>query len=166
MKKRGQFYLMAAIVIIIIILGFFSVRSYIRIEDQKTIVYDLEKEFGFESAKVVDYSIYSDEDFKAVMENWTAVYGLEKAQNIDEMRVVYGDQSSVTMMNLTKVYSDISLIGGAGITVTAERIERSSGSGEEITVQLGGNDYKFDLKPGKNFIFLIKEKGYIAKHGG
>lgn len=165
MEKRGQFYLMAAIIIIIIILGFIAIKSYIKTEDTKTAVYDLEKEFGLESGKVVDYTIYSGADFDTIMYNWTQIYMKEKNQNVDEFVVVYGNSTSQSMMNLTKTNTGVVAIGGTSLAIGSATIGRTNIQGNNISVMLGGITYNFNLGSGKNFVFLIRERGYVARYG-
>ena len=66
-QKRGQFYLVAAIVIISLIVGFSVVSNY---ATNKEVVklYDLKEELGIESANVLKYGTYqSVTDLEALL---------------------------------------------------------------------------------------------------
>ncbi len=165
MQKRGQFFLMAAIIIIIIVFGFIAIRGYIKTEEKKTAVYDLEKEFGLESGKVVDYVIYSEEDFDTIMKNWTEIYIGGKKQNVDEFVVVYGDSSHQKMAELTLECPGEISISGWKKEVCEKKIKITNVElGQNFKVKVGGIDYEFNITEGKNFIFLIREAGYVAKY--
>ena len=58
MKTKGQFYLMAAIVIIVVIISFAAVSNYAK-KKAEIKIYDLGDELGIESEQVIDYGTYN-----------------------------------------------------------------------------------------------------------
>ena len=61
MNKRGQFYLVAAMVIIVLIVGFAAVQNYTK--KSRTIkLIDLKEELGIESGKVLDFGTFNLEN--------------------------------------------------------------------------------------------------------
>ena len=167
MKKRGQFYLVAAIIIIVIIFGFFTIRNYAKTEKKETIVYDLKKEFGLEGGKVIDFAIYNETDYNKVMENWTKTYVPLKGKDASDFVVVYGNSTTLTLLNYNQTSSGTVSIGGSGVTVivTSPMKTDIAIAGNDLNIIFEDFQYNFTLQPGKNFIFLIREGQYIEKEG-
>ena len=59
MNKRGQFYLIAAVIFIAVILGFASLVNKISKQEVNFLI-DIAKELDIESEKVYDYIIYNE----------------------------------------------------------------------------------------------------------
>jgi len=70
-NKKGQFYLVAALVIIIITTSIVTYRSYIKTAPVSYKVYDLGSELNLETAEVVDYGLYSQAEQQTLMETWS-----------------------------------------------------------------------------------------------
>jgi len=74
MKKRGQFYLIAAIIIIGIVLTSVTLINYIKTKKEKYPIYNLGDIVNFESAKVLDYGIVNGSDLNQLMTYWIINY--------------------------------------------------------------------------------------------
>lgn len=165
--KRGQFFLAAAIIIVIILFGVFSVSNYVKKEEKKTIVYDLKKEFGLEGGKVIDWTIYHGEDSSEFIKNWTILYMSEKERSLDNFVVVYGNSTSIFKVNLVETggasIGESWIVGNKIAQVTRLESEVEGEVEKKIEVHVDSQVYKFDLEPGKSFIFIIREGGYFEK---
>ena len=59
MDKRGQFFLIAAVVIIGLIIGLSVVYNSVKAPKEDSQVYDLSKEIDYESAQVIDHGTFN-----------------------------------------------------------------------------------------------------------
>ncbi len=59
MEKKGQFFLIAALVIIALILGLVTVRNVARSSSEDVTLYDFSREFSYEGSQVIDQGIYT-----------------------------------------------------------------------------------------------------------
>ncbi len=57
MNKKGQVYIIAALIIVILIVGLGTIYNYAKAPAKETYVYDLSKEIDFESSKVIEQGI-------------------------------------------------------------------------------------------------------------
>lgn len=59
MKKRGQFYLVAALVIIGLVIGLSAVYNTIKVSQEDKTIYFLYEEVNTESSRVIDQGVYN-----------------------------------------------------------------------------------------------------------
>src|SRR3989338_965559 len=103
-QKRGQFYLVAAIIIISLIVGFAVVSNYAK---KKAVIklYDLKQELGIESGSVLDYGTYNKYN-KEAMKNLLQDFIEEYVQYTGEgknLYFIFGNSEEITVM----VYQDL-----------------------------------------------------------
>lgn len=166
-NKKGQFYLIAAIIIIILIFGIYSVKNYVTSNAKRTIVYDLEKEFGMEGGRIDDFAMYNNKDqaeFDSLINNWTEMYISSKGQTIDDFIFVYGNSSSLFIRSYNKSnVGNVCLSGQCDVmnyyTITRDTLETSN----NFKLNLGNQSYNFKLQPDKNFILIIREGDYVTQ---
>ena len=163
-SRRGQFYLIAAIIIIVIIFSIYTVSNYVKTEEEDTIVYDLKKEFGIESGKVDDFLIYNRYESTEYMESWIETYVENKGQSLDNFIVVYENETSLIMVKYSKSSSGGLCLGDScwGETDRISNIKINVVVGSNIKINLGDSTLNFKVEPGKNFIIVIKEGKFVA----
>lgn len=165
-NRKGQFFIIAAVIIIVAIVSIATISNYTK-KEENIKLYDLGKELGIESQYVLDYGTYSElpeEEMKALMERFVKNY----ADYIGEDKNIYfifGNSKTVNLVIYQKLKTEEVRIdiGEGEYTLDLEkdlekRKEFSASEGEEITdikIIIGGVDYKFKLKPGENFYFVI-----------
>jgi len=169
MKKRGQFYLVAALIIIAIILGFFIIQNTIN-KDVPMKIYELRDNLKDESVKVMDYGTYSEfdeEQMKNLLTGFITDYSEKYGEDINQLYFIFGNLENVTVigyqdLNETVIQVDV---GKGESPLIINKGEPSSGSyspeGEIVKIVLEGYEYEFKLKPGENFYFII-----VMKKGG
>ena len=163
MNKRGQFYLIAAIIIIVIIFGIYTAGNYVKTKQEKTIVYDLKKEFGLESGKIDDFALYNSYNSGTYLDTWIETYVNTRGQSLDNFVVVYGDGTDLKMKRYSRNSSGgVCLSGGCLWTTSIINGETSSIDENKFEITLGNIVYPFTLEPGKNFLFIIKEGNVVA----
>lgn len=175
MNKRGQFYLVAAIIIIGVVFGLFSTKSYIKTEGEmgSVKIYDLSNELKEEGARVIDYGIYNkNKKIDDFVQDVATKYLGEKVQDIT---FIYGDKGSIQVKRYEETeVGTISTGPGMGVIVkgkdkvTLEKnkdyiFEYESGSGDEkidkvkIIINNTEQSYDFTLKSGENFYIIIEK---------
>jgi len=178
--ERGQFYLIATIIIIAVIIGFAAISNYAQEQDSVKI-YDLGEELNIEGENVLDHGIYNGLDqeetadlLQSFVENYSAYLG----DDID-IYLLIGDDESIIVIgqdNLEDVKVEFGLTGNAidnlkkfsqktfkpkagdydgetakNVRKVKIKIKDKENTGEEY-------EYEFELKTGENFYFIISQK--------
>ena len=183
-NKSGQVYIIAAIIVIGLILGYVTVTNVLRKSDTNVRVYDMRDELNIESGEVLDYGTYSGDsisktnpdgsvttftDLNALLSDFTDVYN-EHAGEGSDLIFVFGNGEVIKAISYKQYISGtISVSAGTGLgsSITFLDEERSEGTvnvdSNEIEVKITGSDgnekdYTFPLKEGENFYFVILEK--------
>ena len=185
MKKgnKGQFYIIAAVIIIAVIIGLMS-TGYLRTSSEKVRVYNLGDELSIESAKVIDYGVYNEivaSDSNELIETFlvNVEENLYDQDPGNEFIFVYGNINEVRIVNLAQ--SDLVLNGeqirGAreefGSTITNAGtglpIEtpysvfnnadwKKTLSGSNVQIQFNNQIYNFNLDENQNFYMILKKQ--------
>ena len=181
MNKRGQFFIIAALIIVIIIIGLGTSYVSFKAPEEDIRVYDLSSEINFESSKVIDNGIISGSNTE-VYNNLKQLSDSYALLNPDSDFVIYyGDENEIKARSYEgKEQGTVSLsLGTESIetniqprtiqedTVTPSCPPLMEECEKQIDVilenTLSKNEeykYKFNLKKGQNFFILMKkEKG-------
>lgn len=166
-SKRGQFYLVAAIIIALVVFSLATISNYAKENKEEPIVFDLKKELNLETGKVVDFAIYNKSDTNYLIENWTKVYvESQKGKDVENWVFVYGTPGVISVLTFAKESAGKTCIETSATktcydakhtTTTNQRVD-----GTEIIVTLEGFSYNFNMTSGKNFAFVINKEGYVA----
>jgi hypothetical protein len=167
MYKRGQFYIVAAVIIVMVIVGIASVRNYANIKPEPRKIKDIGSELSNEGARIVDYGIYSRENVTEILNNFTdsdfAPYFLKKTDSTNIV-FVYGDKNGLYSVQYNNHYtgSVYATIGGVSpawqsYDVIANRTKVNV-AGEKVDVEILGRTYEFDVKENEMFYFLITQQ--------
>ncbi len=160
-NKRGQFYLIAAIIIIAVIIGFVAVSNYLE-KDESTKVYDLGEELKIESAQVLDYGIYNelDEvDMAGLLVGFIEEYS--KYGEINKLYFIFGNTEKIIFLGYQELEGEVTIETGSGISDLLHLYGRTPlnetyvSPGSKVIVKINGVEYAFDLKPGENFYFIL-----------
>ena len=170
LNKRGQIFLIAAIVIISIVVGLVTVVNVVRVGSENKAFYDLADEVGFETKQVLDYGVYNAQDTNALIEEFLIKYANYIAQ--ERVLFIFGNQT-----NVTGLFFNNTQVGGVGIgygtipgfitirDITGEEAEVSIVD-STVIVLINEIPYIFDLKPGQNFFLVIikdeNEESFVA----
>lgn len=164
MKKRGQFYLIAGIIIIGLMIGFANISNYLRKSNPK-MLYDLKEEIEIESENVLDYVLHqklSDNDKKNLLVDFTRLYkDNEEKQNL---YFIFGDKIKITAIGYQElaVESVYINVGGNDFSFPIDTSQDFNPTQDIVTIKIISNGeeyiYEFELKGGENFYFVISQE--------
>lgn len=165
MNKEGQFYLVAAMIIIVILLGVVGVVNY-SISDSNTRVYDIKEELKFEGDSVLEHGIYNEFDensmqdlIKGFTEDYTQYIGTGET-----IYFIFGNMDKIILLTYTELTTGtVSL----SIGETTQILKLTEGGVYQTEIDTEGKtsvkviideiEYDFELKPGQNFYFVISD---------
>jgi|SRR3989338_11364792 len=153
-QKRGQFYLLAAIVIISVIIGFAGVSNYYK-KSQSVKVYDLGEELNIEGDNVLDYGVINED--KTKIEDFAGSFSGYAESGDKEIYFIFGDKDGITVRSFDDINTGIITAGSSTINIIQEGAvdQTFTPLGDKINVSIEGNNYEFNIKEGENFYFVI-----------
>jgi len=160
--ETGQFYLISAVVLAILVIGFFTIANYSREDSDAKLTY-LKEEIQTESRYLFDYGLYneiSDLELHGLLINFTQDY-IDYQKKNTNLYFIFGDKDNITVTGYQKTQKDVSISSGSSATITNETGEFMGGIDPEIdtlTLSIDNTPYEFDLTKGKNFYFVLSQK--------
>ncbi|HTZ41861.1 MAG TPA: hypothetical protein VMC07_01475 [Candidatus Omnitrophota bacterium] len=154
-NKRGQFYLIAAIVIIAIAAGYVTISNHASSTQNKDIYY-LRDEIRIESARTMDYAASTGANFKTTMMNLSEQYTNNTFG--DNFYFIFGTGTASTFLSYQSYNATIAFNGAdrTGIIGTGKvYIEDFTPVSNQANVSINGNNYIFNLAAGNNYRFII-----------
>jgi hypothetical protein len=155
--KKGQFYLVGAMIIVALLVGFATVNNFIQQEDS-TKVYDLGEELGIEGDQVVEYGIINPErTISMLLNDFTSKYSNYASSSNVKIFFIFGNEKEITVLTYEE------LLAGS-ISVGDSTLQISEGTRSEtkiipidnkVEVKLEDVVHEFELKPGENFYYVI-----------
>ena len=167
-RKRGQYYLISAIVIIMILIGYAVISNYSKII-RYTKTYDLAEELEIESANVLDYGIYNEDieidQMKNLLEGFIEAFS--NIGEVEELYFIFGNAEEIVFMGYQQLQDEILIkvaideedyhplqIGKQNVTSYPLKGEEDI---EEVKVMVGEDEYEFELEEGENFYFILSQ---------
>jgi hypothetical protein len=164
MQKKGQMYIVAALIIASLIIGLSSIYNYARSTKEDTSIFDLSKEIDYETSRVIDSGVFNQENFSINVDSISKYYAdlnphselITLTGNLESSEIIahhYKLDQTGTVCIQTGACSGLNFF--TKIKQTPIQIP----SGNQVQVVLDqGETYDFELKTGENFyIVLIKE---------
>ena len=171
--KRAQFYLIAAIFIVMIIITILSVRTYIVAKPEPRKLQDISSELSEEGARIVDHGIYTDSDLEIILNTFDTDYGPYFLKKTDATNIVfiYGDKDDLYSVQYKEGDTGTvsATIGSWGVESTIpgtisvrEKIKtKDSDTGlylDTVEVEILGKTFEFDLRDNEMFYFLLTQE--------
>lgn len=162
MEKRGQFFLIAAIIIITITLSITSLVNTVSVRDPNENFFDRSNEIRTESKKVIDYGVYYNNDTQELLRSFLNNYSSYIAD--DRALFIFGNQTAIDGLYFERDALAGSVgVGAGGLPLNDFVHEVRHGSatinwdqGRNIVhVTIEGVGYDFSLHEGENFYFVI-----------
>lgn len=176
-NKKGQFYIIAAILIVVAIVGLTTMSTYAQTKPKPRAIESMGSELKEEGFRLIDYGILRNEDIIKIIDDFSAEdykdYFLEKTDNANII-MIYGNQ---TVMNATEY--DTASVGNIRATIGGSTViwplingvvkRTTIDPADPITISLLGQDYKFQINNNEMFYFIIMQnkegERYIEKDG-
>ena len=158
MQKRGQLYIVAAIIIASLLIGLGAIYNYASSQKEDLSVIDLSKEIDFETSRVIDRGIFRGENATAQVENITEYYANINPKN--ELTIIYGNSTDIIAYHYKlDDAGNVCIQTGACSGLSFFKKIRTSPSLiknlNTIQVILGDSTYEFNLKAGQNFYLVL-----------
>lgn len=159
MKRRGQFYLVAVIVLIAIFFAMVTLRNSLDMK-KNSFVFDIEEEINIEKSKVLDFIVkndFSDIDSDNYLINFSKTYSEKIGENKDSIFIV-GRPDSVKILgyntNKTPIYYgtlseeyEIKIVENFEYSLTP--LENN------VFIKIYDDVYNFTMYPGININYII-----------
>ena len=169
MNKRGQFYIIAAVLITMVLFGMAGVATYTVIKPEPRTIKDLSSDLNRESYKIIEYGIHEERDLVELSESFAgedvAEYFLKKTDNANIVFVYGRDKDNLNSLSYKKDHTGTITIGGSGWRSSqgyyqTKKLEANDFEDDFIKVKILDTTYFFDLKDNEMFYFVIvKERG-------
>lgn len=161
MKKRGQFYIVAAVIIVMVVSSMASVSVYTAVKPSKSTISELSDDLNREGFKIVEYGIYNNENVGDLMGDFigedVADYFLKKSDDADIV-YLFGDKDNLKSIHYVTEDTGSISVGGSGWNQfdTHSVIRDVQVQGDQlISVDIQGREYSFDLTNNQMFYFVI-----------
>jgi len=168
-SRKGQFFLISALIIITILLSFVTYRSRIKVYPVNEKIYNLGEELNLETAQVMDYGIYAEEaQLGMILNSWITNFSAYHQSTGKEVFVfLYTDDEGKTkgIRFSREDAGSVSLsLGGAPIDLKRGQIQQLSledfpSERGEITMSVNKTNITFDYNPKEKFYFVIAGEG-------
>jgi hypothetical protein len=156
MNKRGQFYLVAALVIILIMLGVTEIYNKVTSTNESDKAESLVREIGFEASKIIDNGAFLSLPKSNITANLNSTLEIYALNNPDtEIAFVYGNSSEIKFTQGFSVYYSLQKVNNGNQRVL-KTLDLTSNM-NLATIKLDENDtYVFNITNGQNFFLVTK----------
>lgn len=172
-NKRGQFFIVAALIIVMIMGGMANVATYAIIKSEPKAIQSISDDLKQEAPRIIDYGVYNKTNLNDLLINFAnstfAFYFLERT-DYSNVSFIIGNKTNLYQVEYVKVPSGgISIMGPSWpFTRTNVVAQQIIPSGETVSIIVLGKEFFFDLRENEMFYFVItKEKEgeiYIEKN--
>ncbi len=164
-EKRGQFYLVSAIILAVIIVSITVVTNYSKKQDYGDLD-SLRDEIQIEAAKTLDYGIsqgLSQAALNSLMQGFTQEYIGSESRDKD-LYFLFGNANNVTVKGYQKAAHAV-FLDSTQITSSSGQFAGSiDPAGSAINFKIDSDSYSFNLNSGENFYFLIAQETTGGKY--
>lgn len=96
-NKRGQIYIIAAVIIILVIIGLATITNRVSYKQEPKTFYELGSQFSQESFHLSEWGTYNDQNPQEAINNFTEnVFSKKVKQAGAEFMIIYGNRENVT----------------------------------------------------------------------
>ncbi|MAG02624.1 hypothetical protein CMI42_04765 [Candidatus Pacearchaeota archaeon] len=162
MNKRGQFFLVAAMLIILIVMGLNKVSTNISFSPESREINELSKDLSRESYTLTEYGVYNEKDVESLLTNFTGEQiGDYFLQKTDDANIIflYGNKDRLTSLQYNKGSQGKINLGTTSSWKNFKNFAKIKNINKE---ELSGRDninVELELSSGKkaNYNFKLKE---------
>ena len=165
MNKRGQFYLVSAVVIIGLLIGFTTIANYSKKETYADIQ-NLQEEIGIEGNAVLeqmDYQGMGESTKLGRFEEFAETYyNNEEKQNLFFM---FGNDDEISVIKYQELENEDIFVNGDDISTLADGTRNDySSPANPTTITIGSDIYEFELTDSDEIHFIISQNIGGEKH--
>lgn len=167
MNKRGQFYLITAVFVILILFGTSSVVTYTSVKPEPKTITDISNDLNRETYKIVEYGIFNGvnrEDLTKIESKFAgediSKYIVKKSEDANIV-FVYGDKNDINAISVGKENTGNIAIANSNFGTNNEYSFKTKPIVKDglVKVKVLNKEYDFKIKENEMFYFLIvKEK--------
>jgi hypothetical protein len=187
MNGRGQFFLLAAVVISVVVISFGATSNRAMVEREPETFYDFSYEVNREVGAVIDYEIYTNFDPDADLNTFVELLAEDIRDGSPDLNFmfIFGNDVDMTLRNYgsSDAYAEGEVIPGAGASVfsriciggSCRSVEGvisnfDSGAGyrylteedmagsDSIDVTVSGYDLSFPISRHRQVIFIMQKE--------
>ncbi|PIN89572.1 hypothetical protein COU60_03100 [Candidatus Pacearchaeota archaeon CG10_big_fil_rev_8_21_14_0_10_34_76] len=161
MNKRGQFFLIAALVIVGVLIGLSVVVNEVIVKEDKEYFYDISSEVGYETKRVMDFGEYRD-GFESKELTSRFLFDYVNYIGQDPVIFIYGNSTDVSAF----VFQEQD-VGSIGLNTGEEKIipiqKRKDGGKEanvlvkngKVSIEIDSVNHEFEMNEGNNLFYII-----------
>ena len=163
-NKRGQFYFVSALIIVLIIVSFVVLDNYVTKRENPELK-NIQEELDIEIQKTLEYSAnnsLTDNEIQDLFTNFSENYITKIGKN-KNIIFMFGKENGNLILKGNKASGSENLTIASGgstevISDEGEFNETIITSGSYVNVTTGANEYPFDLLEGQNFYYFITKE--------
>ncbi len=175
MNKRGQFFIVAAMIVVSVVAGLSQVVNYAQVSEGEEKIYTLSKEIDFETKRVLDWGVFNDNEEE--LDELITRFLTEYDEYIGEENTLFivGNEEELQALHFT--FEGIGSVGlntnerGQATRIEINRrtqreadvtIDEGRRTGESrIIVKIDDSEYYYNLKNEQEnfYLLIVKEKG-------
>jgi len=187
MNRKAQFYLIAAAIISVLLVGLAATINYASISPVPVRFYDMGEEYNLETARLIDYGTYSQNtNIIEKIQNFTDQFYITSRQKDPEIEIMtlYGNSTAATFYNYAKNETKIITSANKEIKFSPKEVLTEIGyqptsdtlstvtfqhpteyfwgviqsPGQTVKIQISNTNYTVELKEDQNFYFVIMSR--------
>ncbi len=165
MKKKGQFYIVAAVVIVVILFSISTIHNSTEISDEYSSLYTLADEIKFENSQILDNSaIFNLEEQQTLSRVQEYLSYVSQKNPSTKILAVYSTEQNIHFISYNNANSDVSgtyenqEIWQPGVD-SSESLQTLTKNSDSIVLEISSDSQTLNIPEGPQFfVILINEK--------
>lgn len=169
--KKAQFYILAAIIVVLITISISSVATYGYVKSEPKSTKELGNVLKIESNNVIKYGVYNEKDMGNLIkdfaqEDFSKYFELSPDYDTTNITVVYGNKDKLEVVDFSKSYDSGVSLGNSETRVRSlnkksipSKVKKPDNPRNnqinDVSVAVSGKNYDFKLEEGQTFYFVI-----------
>lgn len=157
-NKRGQFYLIAAIIIVAMILGLLTVANKSRTQNL-TDISEASEEISIEAEAIMNYGV-SQNELPSIMDARFEAFASDYSSysNVENLYFIYGTSEEVTIGAHRKLTpAQIFVNGNSQNIINGSYVSQTYSVLGDLVITIDNLDNSFEMKEGYNFYFILSQ---------
>jgi hypothetical protein len=167
--NKGQFYLISAVVLAMLVVGIFTISNYSERESNLKLN-NLKEEIQTESTYVMDYGLYeelNDADLYIILSDFTNDY-VDYQKKETDLYFIFGNSNNLSVAGYQKTAKSVFISSGSSYSMITTGAGKFTGGinpeSDILTLSIDDTPYEFKLNKGENFYFILSQKINRGEH--